>query len=364
MPFCLIFSTFFATFARCKTQTSKFVYKKIAFLIFIAAALASCGTGRKAVSGKKASSALHDEVIQYGRKYLGKPYRYAAKGPHSFDCSGYTSFVFSKFGYKLSPSSAGQDRQVSTIKRKEELAKGDLVFFEGRARNGRVGHVGIVTDVKRNGEFDFIHASTNNGVIISKSTEPYYASRYLRGGRVIDDRQIGKTVTEKPGKNALAKQRTAHRNAYVPATAQKEPAQPDIPVVAPASMADSTAMMVAVDTTAEEQTPIILVQTDPAKNPKLADNDTPENRQDKANDTLRIIADSLVTVRTDSLDVPEPVSVEVETEQTTLPHTHTVKAGETLYAISRKYNCTVEQLRQWNPQMGEVLKAGTKINIK
>ena len=63
----------------------------------------------------------------------------------------------------------------------------DLVFFEGQKRNGKVGHVGIVTEIGSGGEFKFIHASTNNGVIISASTEPYYASRYLRGGRVLKE---------------------------------------------------------------------------------------------------------------------------------------------------------------------------------
>ncbi|HBQ57509.1 MAG TPA: hypothetical protein DD786_10220, partial [Porphyromonadaceae bacterium] len=44
--------------------------------------------------------------------------------------------------------------------------------------------------------------------------------------------------------------------------------------------------------------------------------------------------------------------------------THPVKPGETLYSISRKYNCSVAQLRDWNPQLGTVLKPGEKLVIR
>jgi LysM repeat protein len=45
------------------------------------------------------------------------------------------------------------------------------------------------------------------------------------------------------------------------------------------------------------------------------------------------------------------------------PKSHTVQMGETLYSISRQYGCSVEQLKEWNPQMGDVLRAGEKLRI-
>lgn len=149
--------------------------------------LASCGAGRTSLSRYSTATTLQNDVLEYSKKLLGKPYRYAGKGPNSFDCSGFTSFVFKEFGFNLNSSSAGQERQFPTINQKDKLTKGDLVFFEGQAINGRVGHVGIVTEIFPNGEFRFIHASTTSGVIISESTEPYYAARYLNGGRVIEN---------------------------------------------------------------------------------------------------------------------------------------------------------------------------------
>ena len=42
----------------------------------------------------------------------------------------------------------------------------------------------VVSDSVENGVFEFIHSSTQRGVIVSKSSEPYYASRYISAARV------------------------------------------------------------------------------------------------------------------------------------------------------------------------------------
>ncbi|MGC3977034.1 MAG: LysM peptidoglycan-binding domain-containing protein [Paludibacteraceae bacterium] len=126
---------------------------------------------------------LQDSIINFGLSYLNTPYRYGAVGPGSFDCSGFTSFVFRQFGYDLDHDSRKQASQTTSVN-KTELQKGDLVFFEGRRRNGVVGHVGIVLERKEDGTFNFIHASVNQGVTITSSDQAYYASRYLKGGRI------------------------------------------------------------------------------------------------------------------------------------------------------------------------------------
>lgn len=127
---------------------------------------------------------LSDSLINYGKLFLNTPYRYGAGGTAHFDCSGFTSHVFRNFGYNLQRSSADQANQFPEIA-KSQLQPGDLVFFNGRRRNGRVGHVGIVVSAKEDGDFDFIHASVKNGVIISNSKEDYYLKRFVRAGRVL-----------------------------------------------------------------------------------------------------------------------------------------------------------------------------------
>lgn len=127
---------------------------------------------------------LSDSLINYGKLFLNTPYRYGAGGTAHFDCSGFTSHVFRSFGYNLQRSSADQANQFPEIA-KSQLQPGDLVFFNGRRRNGRVGHVGIVVSAKEDGDFDFIHASVKSGVIISNSKEDYYLKRFVRAGRVL-----------------------------------------------------------------------------------------------------------------------------------------------------------------------------------
>lgn len=46
------------------------------------------------------------------------------------------------------------------------------------------------------------------------------------------------------------------------------------------------------------------------------------------------------------------------------PKTHTVKKGETLSSISRKYGCTVNDLKKWNNLKGNGVKVGQKLKIK
>lgn len=125
-----------------------------------------------------------DSLVSYAREYIGTPYGYGQSNGKRFDCSGFTSFVFSHYGYTLARSSREQYLEGDSVKR-GQWQVGDLVFFAGRnGGQSRVGHVGIV--VESNGEqFDFIHASTSRGVIVSHSTERYYASRYIGARRVL-----------------------------------------------------------------------------------------------------------------------------------------------------------------------------------
>jgi len=44
--------------------------------------------------------------------------------------------------------------------------------------------------------------------------------------------------------------------------------------------------------------------------------------------------------------------------------THTVKRGETLSSIARKYNCTVKDIKKWNGLKRDNVQAGQKLKIK
>lgn len=126
------------------------------------------------------------DILDYASKFKGTRYLLGATGPNRFDCSGFTSYVFSKFGYRLQRTSREQANDGKVIA-KNELKPGDLVFFNGRRAGGsRIGHVGIVTSADNENEtFEFIHASCSKGVTVSKSTEAYFDKRYVKACRVI-----------------------------------------------------------------------------------------------------------------------------------------------------------------------------------
>ena len=129
-----------------------------------------------------------DAIIKEAGKHLGKPYLYGGNGPQSFDCTGFTCFVFNKFGYKLSRTSADQAKDGREVKGGiENYQKGDLIVFGGRATKKTPGHVGIfIAADSLNKSFTFIHAA-NSGVTISHIDEPYYAQRFIGVRRILPD---------------------------------------------------------------------------------------------------------------------------------------------------------------------------------
>lgn len=137
------------------------------------------------IDDSSADFAMIDDMLSYARKFMGVRYVSGGRSPKGFDCSGFTSYVYSQFGYSLSPSSKTQYTQGKKVSR-SEIQPGDLLFFTGRAsRSGVVGHVAIAVDADPvSGEISFIHAA-RTGIKIDKITAPYYAARFLGARRVI-----------------------------------------------------------------------------------------------------------------------------------------------------------------------------------
>ena len=303
-------------------------------LAVLASYFASCSVGRHIPTEPPAQvvSTKQQEIVNFGKQFLGVRYRFGGRTPAGFDCSGFTVYVFNQFGIRLNPTSATQDTQFPTISRQQDLRVGDLVFFEGRTQNQRVGHVGIVSEVFPNGTFRFIHASVSQGVTISHSTEQYWAVRYLRGGRVLPDEVVmassGQRTRMEPTPPATNRRtrlvNNNQNNAFTPIASTTQSA------------------------TSVVNEPIVLVNqssTAPLTN----------NRNN--NDTPPIVLINNDVIRRDDTHVPPPETTNAE------QRTHLVQSGETLFSISRQYNVSVEQIRQWNPQMGNVLRAGESLVI-
>lgn len=112
-------------------------------------------------------------LVAYAKKYLGYKYVHGGASPKTgFDCSGFTSYVFGHFGYKLSRSSSAQASNGTHVN-KSDLILGDLLIF--------TGHVGIYI-----GNGKFIHASNpSDGVKITKLSDSYYVKNYKDARRII-----------------------------------------------------------------------------------------------------------------------------------------------------------------------------------
>ena len=130
------------------------------------------------------SSSLIEDLLKEAKTHIGKKYVHATRGPKTFDCSGFSHYVYKQFGYNVSPAVRYQYTQGVKVERKD-ARKGDLIFFTSRSSGSNVGHVGIITDVdKQSGEISFIHASLK-GVKISK-VEGYYANRFVGIKRIVE----------------------------------------------------------------------------------------------------------------------------------------------------------------------------------
>jgi peptidoglycan DL-endopeptidase CwlO len=88
-------------------------------------------------------------AVRFAFSQLGKPYRWGAAGPNSFDCSGLTMASWKAAGVGLPHSAALQWAQVRHVSR-DQLKPGDLVFYYGN-----IHHVAIYI-----GDGKMIHAPT------------------------------------------------------------------------------------------------------------------------------------------------------------------------------------------------------------
>ena len=127
------------------------------------------------------TSSKGEEIVAYANQYLGCSYVYGGSGPSTFDCSGFTMYVYKHFGYSLSHSATAQSYEGTAIS-KENLQVGDLVFFSDYQTLEGIGHCGIYI-----GNGEFIHASSGSGycVKVSNLLSGSYNTRYVTARRLI-----------------------------------------------------------------------------------------------------------------------------------------------------------------------------------
>ena len=137
------------------------------------------------------SNSKQKEIVKYAKKFLKVPYVYGGASKSGFDCSGFTMYVYKKFGISMRHGAQAQSKigtavnanKKSASSLKENLQLGDLVFFLDYETMDEIGHCGIYI-----GDGKFIHASSGSGHCVKiNSLLPgdYYNTRYCAARRVI-----------------------------------------------------------------------------------------------------------------------------------------------------------------------------------
>ena len=130
---------------------------------------------------------LRQNIDQVASTFIGATYVYGAKGPSTFDCSGFTSHVLRNFDISLLGSSMSQAKQGRSIPI-ASAQPGDLVYFKNKS--GRVNHVALVVANGQAG-LEVIHATTSRGVVRDNVSESSYWSPRLAGARCVVDCRVG-----------------------------------------------------------------------------------------------------------------------------------------------------------------------------
>jgi peptidoglycan DL-endopeptidase CwlO len=118
----------------------------------------------------KAVSPLGSRAVTEASHHQGQPYVYGAAGPDRFDCSGFTRYVFSRFGKTL-PHNSGQQYGVVRHIAKSSKQVGDLIFMYS---GSGIYHVAIYAG---NG---YIWHAPHSGDVVKKAaiwTSSYYVGR-------------------------------------------------------------------------------------------------------------------------------------------------------------------------------------------
>lgn len=136
-----------------------------------------------ACASKPAEDALPESVsseayLNFYHQWHGVPYRLGGNNKAGIDCSAFVQQAFRELHQIPLPRTTRGQTQVGKRVEYEDARQGDLVFF----KTGReLRHVGIYLQGNQ-----FLHASTSQGVIISRLDNPYWAGRFWHFRRVKD----------------------------------------------------------------------------------------------------------------------------------------------------------------------------------
>lgn len=141
-------------------------------------------TKTEQTTSKESSNTIKgSDVVAYAKKFLGYRYVYGGDGSDgTFDCSGFTMYVYKHFGISLLHGANAQynSGKGTKISKQSDLQEGDIVFLTDYETGVGIGHCGIYI-----GNGNFIHASTATYGVIISSLNSTYSNRFYAGLRLI-----------------------------------------------------------------------------------------------------------------------------------------------------------------------------------
>lgn len=135
----------------------------------------------KEAAKEEAASAEAVELVDYALGFVGCSYVFGATGPSSFDCSGFTQYVYKHFGYTINRVADDQVKNGTAVTF-DQLQPGDLICFSNTySSSDWITHVGIYI-----GEGKMVHAANSKrGVTVDSITSGYYYSHYAAARRIL-----------------------------------------------------------------------------------------------------------------------------------------------------------------------------------
>ena len=132
-------------------------------------------------AGMENQVSYHQEIMDSMKteiqKFYGAPYKWGGDSPKGTDCSGMIKTIYEKAADISLPHNTQQMFDGGKKIHKIDLLFGDLVFFSNNGHNAT--HMGLYIT---NGYF--LHASSSNGVVLSRLSERYYKRRFIGARRI------------------------------------------------------------------------------------------------------------------------------------------------------------------------------------
>lgn len=133
------------------------------------------------VNGATQEKSQLEKFIEIAESKMGCKYVYSTEGPDTFDCSGLIYYSLRNAGVKISRMSSANYSKVSTwadVKSKDDLIRGDLIFFKSDSSNS-IGHVAIYI-----GDNKILHAIPSEGKVTTSTLTGYWNRNYVSAKRV------------------------------------------------------------------------------------------------------------------------------------------------------------------------------------